>query len=363
MRVALVHDWLTGMRGGEKVIEVLCELFPAADLYTLVYLPEAVSPTIRRMRVHASPLQGFPCIARRYRYYLPLMPWAISRFRLDDYDLVISSSHCVAKGVRVRTGTPHRCYCHTPMRYIWDMYDDYFGHGSFPVRFAMRLARGYLRRWDVRTARGVSRFIANSATVRERIVRLYGRDAEVIYPPVDTDFFSRRQGELREDFFLYVGAFAAYKRVDLIIEAFRGLSDRLIIIGGGPEERALKNRATSNITFAGRVDDETIRQHYARARALVFAGLEDFGIVPVEAMACGTPVIAFNKGGVAESVVDGETGVLFNDQHPAAMREAIHRLKTLSLDPEQMRGRALLFSRATFVSAIQRAIAQSTLSL
>jgi len=303
MKVALVHDWLTGMRGGERCLEVFCELFPDADLYTLLYVPGTVSPRIESMRIHTSFLQKLPGVEKNYRYYLPLMPWAIGSFNLNGYDLILSSSHCVAKGVRINGGGTHICYCFTPMRYIWDQFDSYFsGRGRWAQSIFMRLLRPFLKNWDVRSNRGVHQFIAISRHIHKKIENYYQRESTVITPPVNTHFYSPNN-QPREDFFLVVGALSPYKRVDLAVEAFNELGYPLKIIGTGPEMPYLRMIAASNIQFLGWMADEQVRSHYARCRALVFPGEEDFGIVPQEAQAMGCPVIAFGKGGALETVI------------------------------------------------------------
>ncbi len=336
LRVALVHDWLTGMRGGEKCLEVLCRNHPHADLFTLLHAPGRVSTVIERMNIRPSFLQHFPGASRYYRYLLPLMPAAIGGFRLGRYDLVISLSHCVAKSVRPPLGVPHVCYCFTPMRYAWHMRRSYFGearkHGPTtpggPLRDALL---AWLRHWDRQTARRVTHFIAISETVRERIRECYGRESKVIYPPVDTDFFFPARVR-RDEYYLVVSAFAPYKRIDLAIEACRRLGRHLLIIGTGQEERRLRARAGPSIRFAGWQSNEVIRDHLRRCRALLFPGEEDFGIVPVEANACGAPVIAFGRGGVVETVVPPgagvePTGLWFDEQSPQALMEAIQRFE------------------------------------
>ena len=355
MRVALVHDWLTGMRGGEKVLEVLCELYPDAHLYTLVHVPGTVSPTIERRPITPSFLQRLPAIDTQYRRYLPLMPLAVESIRLTGYDLVISSSHCVAKGVRIEDGALHICYCHTPMRYIWDLYQDYFGAGrsSVVVRTAMSLCAPHLRHWDVRTSDRVHHFIANSHHVRQRIQRHYGRDAAVIYPPVDTEHFSG--SGVPGDYFLVAGAFAPYKRLDVAIHAFNVLGLPLKIVGTGQEEAALKQLARPNIEFLGWQSDAQLRDCYARCRALIFPAEEDFGIMPLEAMACGRPVIAYGRGGALETIVDGVTGLFFAEQTPDALREAMGRFVTMEsrFEPARIRRHAELFNRDRFAAELQ----------
>jgi len=356
MKIALVHDWLTGMRGGEKVLETLCEIFPSAEIYTLVYIKGSVSKIIESKKIYTSFLQNFPNVEKYYRYYLPLMPFAIEQFDLSGYDLVISSSHCVAKGVKVGKNTLHICYCHTPMRYIWDMYDVYFGKDSranFVTKILMKVLRKPLQNWDINSSKNVNYFIANSFNVKERIKRIYNRDAEVVYPPVDTDFFVP-SSESKKDYYLTVSAFAPYKKIDIVIEAFNKLNLSLKIIGSGQQEDYLKYLAKNkNIEFLGWVENEKLRYYYQNAKALIFPAEEDFGIVPVEAQACGTPVIAYKKGGALETVVEGETGIFFEEQTPQSVIEAIEKFEKMSFDKQKIRNNALKFSKQVFVERIK----------
>jgi glycosyltransferase involved in cell wall biosynthesis len=357
-RIALVHDWLTGMRGGEKVLEVLCEIFPRADVYTLVHLPGHVSPAIESHRIYTSPLQNVPGIGAVYRHLLPFMPWAIERFDFSGYDLLISTSHCVAKAAIPAEGAKHVCYCHTPMRYIWDQYDAYFGPGraSWLVRQAMVRLRPRLQRWDVATVPRVHQFIANSENVRARIRRIYQRDASVIYPPVDVEFYCRgvsaRQPD-RESFYLIVSALAPYKRVDIAIEAFRRMNRKLVVIGEGQERRRLKESAGSGIEFLGWLNQAELRSYYQRCRGLLFPGEEDFGIIPLEAMAAGCPVIAYRRGGALETVVENKTGIFFYAQTPQAIREAVKRFETLSFHPADVSAHAGRFNRQHCAAAFR----------
>lgn len=357
-RIALIHDWLTGMRGGEKVLEVLCTIFPQADIFTLLHVPGQVSPTIERHHIVTSPLQKLPGIARSYRHLLPLMPWAIEQFDFTGYDLLISSSHCVAKGARPPVGIPHWSYCHTPMRYIWDQYDQYFSpdRAAWPVRQAMRLIRSRLQQWDVRTAARVHAFWANSVNVQQRIRRIYGRESDVIYPPVDTDFYSALPviptGE-REDFYLVVSALAPYKRIDLAIEACRRMKRRLVIIGEGQTRAALGHLAGSDVTFLGWRCATELRDTFRRARALLFPGEEDFGITPVEALAAGCPVIAFGRGGALETIENHVTGLFFEEQSAESLAAALHDFERLDLDPEAMRKASSPFSRQACEAAFR----------
>ena len=302
-RVALVHDWLTGMRGAERCLEVFCELFPKADLFTLLHIPGSVSKTIESMKVTTSFIQRLPFLQQKYRYYLPLFPAAIERFDLRGYDLVLSSSHCVAKGVKRPPGALHLAYVYTPMRYIWDLHDEYVAPGRMGLfsRALLRTAAPRLRRWDLASNARVDHFMAVSAHAAARIRRHYGREAEVIYPPVDIAGF--RPSKEVEAYYLVVSAFAPYKRVDLAIEAFNRVGRPLWILGAGQEERRLRRLAGSGIRFLGRLSDPEIAELLSRCKALIFPGEDEFGIVPIEAMASGRPVIAYGKGGVLETVV------------------------------------------------------------
>lgn len=335
VRVALVHDWLTGMRGGERVLDVLATHYPDAELYTLIHVPGATSPAIERLRIHSSPLSALPGAARHYRKLLPLFPWAIERFVLEGFDLVLSTHHAVAKGVRTAPGVRHLCYCFTPMRYVWDQTDAYLGRGLRRA-IAAPLLRG-LRRFDVRTSTPdrVTRFVAISHTVADRITRHYGRRAAIVYPPIDVERI-RPSGRPPEDFYLLVGGFVPYKREALAIEAFRRLGRRLVIAGDGPMRRRLAAGAPPNVTFTGRVSDDVLADLYARCRALVYPQEEDFGIVAVEAQAAGRPVIAFGRGGAAETVVPlagsaenapSATGLHFAEQHASCLVAAIERFE------------------------------------
>ena len=349
MRVALVHDWLTGMRGGEKVLLTLARLFPDAPIFTLLHVKGSVHEELEAREIRTTFVQHLPGAERRYRSYLPVFPAAARSLDLRGFDLVVSSSHCVAKGVRVPKGALHVCYSHTPMRYVWDRFDDYFGPGrvSWLSRLVIgRLAEG-LRAWDVATAAGVHAFAANSAFVAERIRRYYGREARVIHPPVDVDFFTPGE-EAREDFDLDVSALAPYKRIELVLEAYRGTGRRLKIVGSGPERARLERTAPKEAQFLGYVDDLRLRDLYRQCRAVIMASIEDFGIVPLEAMACGRPAVVFAEGGGKESVVEGETGLVFREATPEALRATVDALQPLRFNRDALRARALLFSQAEF---------------
>lgn len=355
-RVALVHDWLTGMRGGEKCLEPLCRRWPDARLYTLLHKPGSVSPAIEGTRILPSPLNALPRVDRYYRYLLPLMPF-VSGWRIPDADLVVSLSHAVAKSAKPPKGVPHVCYCFTPMRYAWHMKDAYFrktGLVGQAKAKAIDLLLGRIREWDRRTASRVTHFVAISNTVRDRIRDCYDRDAAVIYPPVDTDFYTPTY-QPRENFYLVVSALAPYKRFDLAIDACTKLGKKLVVIGSGQQAVKLKATAGPNVSFLGWQSDEVIRDHLRRAKALLFPGEEDFGIVPLEAQACGCPVIGFARGGLTETVKPlgvavEPTGVFFSEQNADAAAEAIERFERAAdrFDPKAARRQAVLFRKERF---------------
>jgi glycosyltransferase involved in cell wall biosynthesis len=338
MRLAIVHDWLTGMRGGEKCLEVACRRWPKAPLYTLLHRPGTVLAAIDNRPVHVSWLQRFPQVHRYYRYLLPLMPAASQSWRLPSCDLMLSFSHCVAKAARPPQGSIHVCYCFTPMRYAWHMRSAYFnsGHRHGIISPATNLLLELLRRWDRQTATGVDYFIAISRTVQRRIEECYKRSSIVIYPPVDTSYYCPAAVR-REDYYLVVSAFAPYKRLDLAIEACNRLKRELVIIGTGQSEARLRALAGPTVHFLGWQPNEVVRDHFRRCRALLFPGEEDFGIVPVEAQACGTPVIAYGKGGATETVIPPEselepTGIFFTQPTADSLADAMRTLESHSGD-------------------------------
>jgi glycosyltransferase involved in cell wall biosynthesis len=323
LRVALVHDWLTGLRGGEKCLEVLCRAFPNATVHTLIHKPGAAGPTISRMRIRTSPLQRIPGVLRHYRHLLPVMPLAARAWRVGEVDLVVSLSHCVAKAVPVPRGVPHVCYCFTPMRYAWDGRAAYFDswRGKPLRRAVVGTLLDRLRSWDRATARNVTHFVAISETIRARIAHCYGRDSRVIQPPVDTAFYTPDGGP-RDGPYICVSALVPYKRIDHAILACNALGRELVIIGEGPDRARLEALAGPTVRLLGWQPDDVIRDHLRRCRALLFPGEEDFGIVPIEALACGAPVIALGRGGAAETV-DDRVGRLYGDPTPEALRAAI----------------------------------------
>ena len=357
LRVALVHDWLTGMRGGEKVLDALCEMFPAAPLYTLVRVPGSVSARIEARPIHTSFVQHLPRPASFYRHYLPLYPLAVELWDFSSYDLVISSSHCAVKSVKVPQRTVHVCYCHSPMRYAWDQFEAYFGPAQIG-ELKSRLMRPIMRemaRWDRLTASRVDRFLANSQYVAGRIGRYYNRRSAVVHPPVDTDFYTPESRSSSAGF-LIVSALVPYKRLDVAIEACRRVNVPLTIIGTGPEEARLRAQAGPDVRFLGWLRDEEIRTHYRSAAATLLPGTEDFGIVPVESQACGTPVVALDDGGARETVIDGKTGILVPEPTAEAFASALNRALDSSFDLAAARANAVRFSKQQFMASIRTAL-------
>lgn len=350
MKVALVHDWLTGMRGGERVLEVFCELYPDAPVFTLVHAPGSVSAAIERHPIHTSFLQRLPQIQRRYRNYLPLFPRAIEGLDVSGYDLLLSSSHAVAKGARKGPGAVHVCYCFTPMRYLWDRTDDYFAPGRMGLvpRTAARAVLPMLRRWDVATAPRVDHYVAISRTIQDRIRRAWGRDSTVIEPPVATDFFTPAGDGAGGDAYLVVSALVPYKRVDAVVEAFRGRPERLRVVGTGPDEERLRRGAPANVSFVGSLTDEQLRDEYRRCRALIHAAHEDFGISPIEAMACGRPVLGYRQGALSETVTVGESGLLFDEQTPSSIRASLDKMAQIPFNTSTIRRHAMRYSGNSF---------------
>jgi len=354
-RVALVHDWLTGMRGGEKVLEALGALFPEAPIYTLFHFPGSVSPAIESHPIRTSFLQRAPGIRRRYRSYLPLFPAAIEELDLSGFDVVVSSSHCVAKGVIPPPEALHLCYCHTPMRYAWDQEHVYFPRRDGVAARLRSLVLTALRAWDVSSAARVNHFVANSRFVARRIQSYYGRPAEVVHPPVDVEFFTPGPaGKDGEGYGLMVSALAPYKKVEEAMAACEKLGLELRVAGEGPERERLESMAGPRVRFLGNVDAERLRDLYRGARFFLQPGIEDFGIASVEALACGTPVVAVARGGILDVVDDGRHGVLYPDwEGSAALAEAIDKAGRIGFNSLDLRDRAESFSVARFSDRIR----------
>jgi glycosyltransferase involved in cell wall biosynthesis len=346
------------MRGGEKVLEALCELYPEADIFTHVVDREAISAAILKHDIHTTFIAKLPFARTWYKKYLPLMPFALESLDLQAYDLVLSSEAGPVKAVITRPDALHICYCHSPMRYIWDQYHEYRRSAGFLARLAMSLFAPALRVWDTASASRVDHFIANSSFVAARIRKFYGRDATVIHPPVATETFAIA-GEIG-DFYLCFGQLVFYKRFDLAVEAFNANGKKLVIMGTGDEERRLRRLAGPNISFLGRAGDAQIRAHLATCRALIFPGAEDFGIVPIEAMASGRPVIAYGAGGAVETIIDGQTGLLFTPQTAAALNGAVARFEAMEqrFNPQAIKAHAEKFAASGFKAQIAAMIAQ-----
>lgn len=362
MRVVLLHDWLTGFRGGERVLEVFCEMFPDAPLYTLIHEKGSVPSSIENRKIVTSYLNKIPGIHKHYRKFLPLFPHAANSLRITEQaDLVLSSSHCVIKGVTKPLGAKHISYVHSPMRYLYDQYDNYFGpHAPWYQRWGIRLFRDYLVNWDRLSNRNVDVMLGNSSFVQRRIKNYYEIDSDVVYPFVDLDDFKEVQnGPIeKEDYYLMVTAFAPNKRVDLAIKTFNGLNKKLKIIGSGQQEDELKAMAGENIEFLGNVSREEVVKTFAKARALIFPGVEDFGITPLESLASGTPVIAFKAGGVLETLTD-KTSVFFEEPTEVSLIKAIHNFEEKVFSRGELFARADKFSKNAFKQQITDVILQT----
>jgi len=346
--IAIIHDWLVNYSGAEKVLEQILNIFPEADLYSTVeFLPEDLKWYIKGKKVTTTFIQKLPFARKKYRTYLPLMPLAIEQLDVTGYDIVISSSYAVAKGIITNVNQVHICYCHSPMRYAWDLYHQYLREAKLTSGikgFFAKIVLHYMRLWDYTTAGRVDYFIANSEYVARRIKKVYHKEAVVIYPPVDTLAFELE--EEKEDFYLVASRMVPYKKIDAIVEAFSRMPARkLIVVGDGPDYKKIKQHATENVTLVNHVPFDELRKYMQKARAFIIAADEDFGITSVEAQACGTPVIAFGKGGVRESVVDGRTGLFFNEQLPQSIMAAIDRFEndTVLASAAEIRENSLRF--------------------
>lgn len=357
MRTAVVHDWLNGMRGGEKVLEEILPLVPDPTIFTLFHVPGSVSPEIERFPIRASFLNRLPFARRRYREYLPLFPRAVESFDLSGFDLVVSSSHCVAKGAQAPEGVPHLCYCHTPVRYAWDQFDDYFPRATTRLFLLKKIVIDRLRTWDRATAGRPTRYLANSSAVAARIRRHYGRSAEVVPPPVDVEFF-QGSAKSREPFLLAVGSLVPYKRHDVAIEAARRLGRPLVLVGKGPEEQRLRAVASPSVQILADLDRESLRDLYRRCFAFVQPGEEDFGISLVEAAACGAPAAALDRGGARDTVSDGVSGVLYAEPGPDGLVRAVEKIAGRDFDYTAVRAAALPFARERFAREFAGAVAE-----
>ncbi|HMA16993.1 MAG TPA: glycosyltransferase [Thermoanaerobaculia bacterium] len=357
MRTAVVHDWLNGMRGGEKVLEAILPLLPDPTIFTLFHVPGSVSPEIERHPIRASFLNRLPLARRRYREYLPLFPRAVESFDLSSFDLVVSSSHCVAKGAIARNGVPHLCYCHTPVRYAYEQFDLYFPRRRTRLWALKKAMIGRLRDWDLATAGRPTRYLANSSAVADRIRRHYGREAKVVHPPVDVEFFHGGEAS-RSDFLLAVGSLVPYKRFEVAIEAAHRLGRPFVLVGRGPEERRLRALAPPSVRIVSGVGPEALRELYRTCHAFVQPGEEDFGISLVEALACGAPVAAFGLGGARDSVREGENGFFDSEGTTEGLAAAIEKIGRTRFDYTAVRASALPFARERFVREFLRAIRQ-----
>ncbi|MEL6416747.1 MAG: glycosyltransferase, partial [Pseudomonadota bacterium] len=329
MRVALVHYWLTNMRGGERVLETFCEMFPQADIYTHVVDRSKLSDTLNRHEIKTTFVSNLPFAKSQYQKYLPFMPRALEELDLTGYDLVISSESGPAKGVITSPDAFHLCYCHSPMRYIWDLYPHYLGTAGLLARQVFPGIAHRLRKWDVTSAARVDQFIANSNFVARRIRKFYRRDSEVVFPPVAVSEFAQARQAGPGEYYLAAGEMVGYKRFDLVVDAFTKLGAPLVVVGEGEQMKALQQRAGQNVKFVGRVKFSELKQRFGECKALVFPGEEDFGMIPVEVMAAGRPVIAYGKGGALDTVVDGKTGILFGEQTVDSLIDAVSRFEAV----------------------------------
>jgi len=363
MKVALLHYWLTNVRGGEKVLAALGEMFPGADVFTHAYVPGNMEGMFAGRKVTESFIARLPLGRRHPQAYLPLLPAATRSLKLDGYDLIVSSESGPIKGICKPKGARHVCYCHTPMRYLWDMHDEYYRTAGVCGKIAMRLFTGYLRKEDLKSADSVDKFVANSAFVAERIKRIYGRDSVVVHPPVDIEFFSAAAERPRGlpfdgEYYLYVGELRDYKRPDLAVKAAARMNRNLVVVGNGKLRSALERDVggRGNVMFAGRMVGDGLRSLYAGAKALLFPGIEDFGIVPVESQAAGTPVIALGKGGALETVRDGETGLFFAEESVESLCRAMEEFESRNWSADACRANASRFSKGRFVDEMQKAL-------
>ena len=358
MKVAIVHYWLVTMRGGEKVLEELCKLFPQADIFTNVYDESKISDTIKSHKIYTTKINKWPMTKKLYQKYMPFMPKALMDLDLTGYDLVISSESGPAKGVVPSPNAFHLCYCHTPMRYIWDMYHEYFRKSNPIVKFFMKSMIPSLRLWDVMSSNLVDCFVANSHYVQARIKRYYNRDAKVIFPPCDIEKYINNPRNPK-DFYLFFGQLVGYKRADLAIEACIKSGRKLVVIGDGKSKEAQKYADTGLITFTGRVSDKEVAKYLSEAKALIFPGIEDFGIIPVEANAAGCPVLAYKEGGAIDSIKENETGLFFEEQTTETIIECMNKFEQIEssfTNREVFTKHVKQFSKEEFITQISKAI-------
>ena len=354
MKIAIVHDWLVTNAGAEKVLKNILDIYPGADVFSLVDFlsQEDREKVINGKKSTRSFIQNLPFASKYFRNYLPLFPKAIESLKLNGYDLIISSSWAVAKGIKKTENQLHICYCHTPIRYAWDLYDEYTFNLKQPKKFLVQKTLNYIKNWDIKTLSRVDYFIANSNFVANRLEKTYQRNSIVIYPPVDTSKFALY--EKKEDFYVTASRLVPYKKTKLIVEAFNEMPDKkLVVVGNGEEYESIKKIVKSNITLLGYQDDAVLVDYMRRARAFVYAAVEDFGIVPIEAMTCGTPVIALDDGGTAETVEDGITGVHFKKQKKEDIIKAIHQFETISFDFKYISQSAQKYSHNRFKKEIE----------
>lgn len=351
MKIAIVHDWLTNMGGAEQVVINFKEIYKEAPIYTTFYNPDKLDGKLKNIEVKTSYLQKKKMVENHKKYF-PLMPMAFEKFDLNEYDVVLSSSSSCAKGVLTKPGSVHICYCHTPMRYAWEKRDEYTeGMGKLKKKLVEILCH-YMRIWDVASSNRVDYFIANSTEVQKRIKKHYKRDSVVINPPVRCNMFNI--SETDGDYYLVLSRLVGYKRFDLAVQACSELGKKLVVIGEGPEKEKLEKLSNENVTFLGRQPDAVVKKYMSECKALLFPGEEDFGIVPVEAQSCGRPVIAYGKGGVLDSVIDGKTGVFFKKQTVESLKEAINKFETMKFDKEEIRKHALEFDESVFQEKIRK---------
>lgn len=351
MKLAIVHDWLTNMGGSEQVIINFKKIYKDAPIYTTFYNPSNLDEQLQNIDVRTSFLQGKKMVTNHKKYF-PLMPLAFRLFNLKEYDVVLSSSSSCSKGVKVRKDALHICYCHTPMRYAWDKQEDYIKDMNIIKKIVLKVFLWFMRKWDVRSAKRVDYFIANSTAVRERIKKCYNRESTVINPPVRCNLFNISNTD--GDYYFIVSRFVPYKRFDLAVQACSELGRKLIIIGDGPERKNLEKLANGNVIFLGKQPDEVVKKYMEECRAFIFPGEEDFGITPVEAMACGRPVIAYGKGGVLDTVVDKKTGLLFKEQTVESLKKAILEFEQMKFDKTEIRNQALKFNEEAFREKIKK---------